>query len=99
MSNIQDLINKWTKDGKGRPLLHSTEDAVYYGTLIAEDREKVTELRGYRSQVLTWIQIEKGKEQVDLDRVFNLAIQAQYYREAYEAAETIMKGGDHDTDR
>ena len=67
-------------------LFASTEEAHRYGQYCSDKPHIVLKLRSLRDEILRDIGIEKSKPDHDAQRIMNLAVQAQFHREAIEEA-------------
>lgn len=69
------------------PVFHSRKEAVEYGMSIANDADKINELRQARWVVLSNIRKIKKSADPDFQEWSELAAQSNFYKEALEAAE------------
>ena len=89
MGRIMDKIKSWPKNRGGEIMLKSSEDAVYYGALISNHEPEILELKQMRAEVYRQIDLEKQRKAPNLQRICNLAVKGQFFREAYEEAKRI----------
>jgi hypothetical protein len=67
-------------------LFASTEEAHRYGQYCSDKPHIVMRLQSLRSEILRDIGIEKSRPHRDSQKMMNLAVQAQFHREAIDEA-------------
>lgn len=87
MTVITDKIKHWPRTRGGELIFESSEDAVSYGSLVSNYRNKINNLKYLRSETYKQIALEKQRKAPDIQRIFDLAVKAQFFREAYDEAE------------
>lgn len=84
----KDLVN-WPLNLIGWPIFTSTNEAFLYAQLIHDDPDKQAHLIRYRQQTYQELKHERDKKDPDLQHMMDLAVTAQFYREAYMEAARI----------
>lgn len=87
-ATITDLAN-WPTRRDLQPILNSTEEALLYAQLIHRHIQRQTDLASYREQIYKLLSVERRRPNPDLQRMMNLAVRAQFYRECLEEAQRI----------
>lgn len=85
-------LELWPLRKNGEPIFTCTEDAVYYGHLVFDKIEKIDHLRRLRKKAYLDIAMLRAKKKVDYQRIFDLAVRAQFYRECMEEIQRINNG-------
>lgn len=89
MTTILDKILAWPRNEAGEVILTSTEQAIYYATLIYTSPDHVTVIRTLRNKMLR----EVGKARKNLKPNYNylltLAFKGQWYRECLEEVDRL----------
>jgi hypothetical protein len=70
-------------------LFASTEEAHRYGRYCSDKPHIVMKLRSLRGEILRDLGIEKSRPEHDAQKMMNLAVQAQFHREAIEEAKRM----------
>jgi len=70
-------------------LFASTEEAHRYGRYCSDKPHIVMKLQSLRGEILRDYDIEKSRSHHDSQRMMNLAVQAQFHREAIEEAKRV----------
>jgi hypothetical protein len=77
-------LDSWPRRKRGDLIFTSTEEAFYYAHIV-EDRVSAYDLlRKWRANTYFDIKFYREKKPIDFDRLFDLAVRAQFYREAME---------------
>lgn len=85
---LTGLLN-WPKRKNGHILLTSTQDAMLYAQLIHDNPIKQTDLARYREETYAHLKRERAKETPNLQRMCDLAVSAQLYRECLGEVQRI----------
>lgn len=86
MTKVMEKIYQWPKNKKGEPLFKSTEDALTYGVLVSRHKKEREELQIFFLETYRQIDLEKARNSISIQRLFDLAFKGQFFREAYEEA-------------
>lgn len=78
----KDLAN-WPLNLIGWPILTSTNEAFLYAQLIYNDPDKQAHLVRYRQETYAELRRERDKKDPDLQHMMDLAVTAQFFREAF----------------
>lgn len=93
MRNAFYSFNQWPRTKRGDPIFSCTEDAIFYGHLIVyEDQERIKIVK-LRKRVLFDLKVMRAKTSPNLNRMMELAVKGQFYRECLEELERIEKEG------
>jgi hypothetical protein len=87
------ILENWPRRKRGDLIFTSTEEAFYYAYIV-EDRVSAYDLlKKWRKNA--YLDLAKAKLQtpVNYNRVFDLAVRAQFYREAMEEIERLNMEG------
>ena len=84
----KDLAN-WPLNLIGWPIFTSTHDAFLYAQLIYDDPYLQAHLVKYREETYAQLRLEREKKYPDLQVMMDLAVTAQFYREAFMEAARI----------
>ena len=77
-------LNDWPRIKRGDLIFRSTEEAFYYAYIV-EDRVSAYDLLSkWRTNTYQEIKAARAKKPLNFDRLFDLAVRAQFYREAME---------------
>jgi len=85
---ISDLAN-WPKDRRGLPIFTSTHDALLYAQLVAHDKDRQELLSISREDIYIKLKHERHSKKPNLQRMMDLAVKAQFYRECLEECQRI----------
>jgi len=80
--NISDLAN-WPKTRGGEPIFKSTNEALLYAQLVFQEPDKQQDLCHYRVNTYKQLKAERERKKPNIDRIFGLAVRAQFFREAF----------------
>jgi hypothetical protein len=77
-------LDNWPRRRRADLIFRSTEEAFYYAYIV-EDRVAAYDLlRKWRANTYQEIKAAREKVPINFDRLFDLAVRAQFYREAME---------------
>ena len=85
---VTDLAS-WPLTQTKRPILNSTKEAFLYAQLIYNDPLKQAHLVQYREEAYKALKSERESIKPNPQRMMDLAVRAQLYREAYMEASRI----------
>jgi len=91
MSKIMDRIKNWPRNMGNELIFKSSEDAIGYGALVSNYRNEINKLKYLRLEVYKQIALEEQRGDPVTQKICDLAVKAQFYREAYEEAERIFE--------
>ena len=85
-------LNDWPRRKRGDLIFSSTEEAFYYAYIV-EDRVSAYDLLAkWRTNTYQDFKALKLKKPLNYDRLFDLAVRAQFYREAMEEIQRLNDG-------
>lgn len=82
----------WPRREKGDLIFQSTNEAIYYAHICVDRLAAYDLLAKWRNNTLLTIKDVKTFSSIDYDRLFDLLVQAQFYREAMEEIQRLNKG-------
>lgn len=89
-------LSTWPKDRRGLPIFTSSQDAFLYAQLIENNPDKQKMLILSRQDAYIKLRHERHSKQPNLQRMMDLAIRAQLYRECSEEVQRIKDEQFHD---
>jgi len=89
MTTIMEKIDQWPRTRGKDPIFKTSEDAIFYGALISNHQELIDKLWEFRALAYKQIELEKQRKAPSMQRIMDLAVKGQFFREAYEEAERI----------
>jgi len=94
MNNLKSYtLYDWPRRKNGELIFQSTNEAVYYAN-IADDRLSSYDLlKKWRKNAYQNLTALRLKKPINYNRIFDLAVRAQLYREAMEEIERLNKEG------
>lgn len=82
-------LEQWPRLKNHQPILRSTNEALLYAQLIAEDQDEQAKLQFYRNDCYIKLRWERRRKDPNLDHMFMLAFKAQMFRECLEECQRI----------
>ena len=77
-------LDNWPRRRRGDLIFRTTEEAFYYANIV-EDRASAYDLLSkWRANTYQEIKAARSKKPLNFDKLFDLAVRAQFYREAME---------------
>ncbi|MBA7496293.1 hypothetical protein ES702_06892 [subsurface metagenome] len=89
MTDTLPTLATWPLNLIGWPIFTSTQEAFLYANLIHDDPNLQAHLVRYRQETYAELRREREKKDPDLQQMMDLAVTAQFYREAYMEAARI----------
>jgi len=83
----------WPRTKGGDPIFTCSEDAIFYAHLIIDKISERTKIAKLRQSVLSMLKGMRANDNPNLQRMMNLAVKGQFYRECLEEVERIEKEG------
>ena len=77
-------LENWPRRKQGDLIFTSTEEAFYYAYIVEDKHVAYNLLMKWRFNTYREIDALKKKKPLNFDRLFDLAVRAQFYREAME---------------
>lgn len=84
MTEIKDKIQNWPRTKSGDPFFKTTEEAIFYATLIYDDPDFVNVINKCRQKTIRQIDQARKKDSPDIASLFILAFRNQFFRECQE---------------
>jgi len=85
-------LDLWPLRVNGDPIFTCTEDAIYFAHLINDRIEWIDKLTRLRKKAYFDIGIQRTKVTPSYQRMMDLAVRAQFYRECLEEIKRINEG-------
>ncbi|GAG59268.1 unnamed protein product [marine sediment metagenome] len=85
-------LESWPRRKRGDLIFRSTEEAFYYAHILDDTQPAYDLLKKWRANTYHEIKAVKKRNPLNFDRLFDLAVRAQFYREAMEEITRINKG-------
>ena len=85
-------LELWPLRKNGEPIFTCTEDAIYFGHLVYDKVEWIDKLTRLRKKAYFDIAVQRSKTTPSYQRMMDLAVRAQFYREALEEVKRINEG-------
>lgn len=79
----------WPRDAGDSPIFTCTEQAIYYAHLCSDDEDEIDRLTRLRKGAYARIAEQRAKRQPNYQRMMDLAVKAQMYRECLEEIKRI----------
>jgi len=87
--NLED----WPRMKSGDIIFKSTEEAIYYANLVDDRLVAYDLLKKWRKNTYQNLTALRAKKPMSYNRIFDLAVRAQLYREAMEEIKRLNKEG------
>lgn len=84
-------LKDWPRRQGGEVIFSSTNEAIYFATLVENRLEAIVLLTKWRKETLADISRLKKTQGPDYSRLFELACRSQFYREAMEEMRRLAK--------
>ena len=91
---ITDLAN-WPRTKAGYPIFTCTPEANFYANLIFDYEKEIKLLRKAMENARQDVHAMRQKGSKNLDRMFHMAVNAQFYRECLEELDRIHNNKFH----
>lgn len=89
---ITDLAN-WPKRRDDQPILKSSNEALLYAQLVYDNLQKQQALANFRDQAYQKLRLERERKKPNPQRMMDLAVQAQLFRECFMHTLRILDEG------
>lgn len=88
---IARSFETWPRTETGEPLFTCSEDAIFYAHIIFNNYIERVNIAILRSVVIDTLQGMRKNVIPNIDRMMDLAVKGQFYRECLEEVERIEK--------
>jgi len=88
IKTVRDFTT-WPRTKAGAPLFTCTEDAIFYAHLIMDMVSERTKIAKLRQRALSDLKVMRANKYPNLQRMMNLAVKGQFYRECLEEVDRI----------
>lgn len=95
MATIKDLLTRWRRNKAGEVMLTTSEEAVFYGTVISDKPKHIKEVEQLLKKARFDVGYRSKQKSVNLDLLFALAVKGQFYRECLDE---VARWKDRDLD-
>ena len=82
-------LNSWPLRDNREPIFQTTNDAMFYAQLICNLPEKQDLIDAYRHRVHQRLKSERERNVPNFDRMMDLAVRAQFFRECLDECKRI----------
>lgn len=89
MGDILERLKAWPRNLAGETIFKTSEDAIFYATLIFDKPARVQEIKKVRRSSLFDIGHRRHSTNPDLDLLMQIAVKAQFARECLEEVERL----------
>lgn len=83
MAVIKATLNTWPRHKNREPIFRTSNDAICFAQLAFLDQSSVDLMKFYRKKAHRDLRNERLKGSSNIDRMFELAVKAQFFRECY----------------
>jgi len=91
MTLIATDLSTWPRRKNGEPIFRTSHDAVFYAGLAHNRAYAVAQMKMYRTRALRPLKRRSDFPAQPMQRLMNLAVRGQFFRECYEEMERINK--------
>lgn len=91
MRTIPHNFDSWPRTNTGDPIFACSEAAIFYAHLIMDKVQERTRLAKLRQKVLLDLKVMRASDHPNLQRMMDLAVKGQFYRECLEELDRIEK--------
>jgi hypothetical protein len=84
--------DSWPRRKRGDLIFESTNEAIYYAHAAPDKMVKYNKLKTWRRMALQDAEACRNKKPLNYDRLFDLVVRAQLFRECFEEIERINEG-------
>ena len=77
-------LESWPRRKRGDLIFRSTEEAFYYAYIVEDRLAAYDLLSKWRTNTYQEIKAAREKKSLNYDKLFDLALRAQFFREAME---------------
>ena len=95
MTKIIDRLKAWPTNNAGQPLMNTSEEAIFYGTLIYDKPDQVKEIKKLRGETVEEVSVRMNRKDVNLDLLMILAVKGQFFRECLEEVDRLNNQAFH----
>ncbi|MBA7492394.1 hypothetical protein ES702_02944 [subsurface metagenome] len=89
---VRDFTN-WPRTKGKDPIFTDAGDAIFYAHLIIDNVSERSRIVKLRRKVLFDLKVMRASEHPNMQRMFDLSVKGQLYRECLEELERIEKEG------
>jgi len=89
MTEYPFTLKTWPRMKNGEPIFTCSEQAIYFAHLASHELEVITLLRRLRKRAYNDIATQRAKVNPNYQRMMDLAVKAQFYRECLEEIQRI----------
>lgn len=93
MRKVPYNFEAWQRTKAGDPIFTCSEDAIFYAHLIFDSLTQRLQIAKLRGKVLSDLARMRAKNSPNMQRMFDLSVEGQLYRECLEELERIEKEG------
>ena len=86
-------LNDWPRRKNGELIFTTTNEAIYFANITDDRVDSYNLLKKWRINAYQDIARLRSMKVINYNRIFDLAVRAQLYRECYEELEHLNKEG------
>jgi hypothetical protein len=90
MRPIMQNFSNWPRARGGEPIFRTTNDALLFAQYASRVPTAIEELKALRAKAHRDLRNERSKTSPSVDRMFGLAVKAQFFREGYMEIQRIL---------
>ena len=91
MTNLTERAEQWPRRKNHEIIFKDTHQAIFYANLIASNKRLVDEIDLCRRQARRELMAERQKPVLNHDRLMDIAVKAQFFRECLEEVKRIRE--------
>jgi len=85
-------LDNWPRRGRGDIIFKDTHEAIYYAHLVDDRVSTYHLIEKWRRNTLQDLEAIKTRRPLNFDRMMDLAVRSQFYRECMEEIQRINEG-------
>jgi len=89
MVTLTEKAEQWPRRKNHEIIFKTTHHAIFYANLIASNKRLVDEIDLWRRQARRELQAERLKPVLNHDRLMEIAVKSQFFRECLEEVKRI----------
>lgn len=93
MVNLTEKATQWPRRRSGEVIFKTTNQAIFYANLIAYNKRLVDAIDLYRRQARRDLMAERQKPDPNYDKLMELAVKGQMFRECLDEVKRIKQEG------
>jgi len=91
MVNLTEKAKRWPRRKNGQPIFKTTDQAIFYAHLIANNKRLADEIDHYRHLARQQLKAEREKTDPNYNLLMEIALKGQLFRECLDEVKRIQK--------